>query len=81
MYNMLASIIKERTYSFLDTSNILWAKQKGRSKVSYSSKDQFLINKMLLENSRSNHRNLSTAWIHYRKTFDSGANSGILKVL
>ena len=80
MYKMLTSIITERTYSFLDTNNILPAEQ-GCRKGSYGCKDQLLINKMLLENSRSHHRNLSTAWVDYRKAFDSVPNSWILIVL
>lgn len=36
---------------------------------------------MFLGNSGSNHRNLSTAWIHYRKCFDSFPHSWNLKVL
>ena len=61
MYEILTSIVTERTYNYLDTKNIL--EQKGYKKGSYGCKDQLLINKMLLENSRSCHRNLSTAWI------------------
>ena len=71
MYKILTSIVTERTYNFLDTNNILPSEQKGCKKGSYGCKDQLLINKMLLENSRTCHRNLSTAWIDYRKAFDS----------
>lgn len=59
--------ITEITYSLLDTNNILLAEQKGCMKRSYSCKDQFLINKMLQENSGFNHRNLSTAWTDIAK--------------
>ena len=61
MYKILTSIITERTYNFLDNNNILPTKQKGCKRVSYGCKDQLLINKMLLENSRSSRKNLSTA--------------------
>ena len=36
---------------------------------------------MLLENSRTGHRYLSTTWIDYRKAFDSVPHTWILKVL
>ena len=63
MYKILTSIVTEGTYNFLDTNNILPLEQKGCKKGTYGCKDQFLINKMLLENSRTCHRNLITAWI------------------
>ena len=62
-------------------NNILPSEQKGCKKGYYGYKDQLLINNMLLENSRFNHRNLSTAWIDYRKAFDSVSHTWILKVL
>ena len=71
MYKILTSVITERTYNFLDDNNILPTEQKGCKRGSYSSKNQFLINKMLLENSRCSCKNRSTAWIYYRKAFDS----------
>ena len=63
MYKILTSIVTEGTYNFLDTNNILPLEQKGCKKGTYGCKDQLLINKMLLENSRTCHRNLITAWI------------------
>ena len=47
----------------------------------YGWKDQLLISKMLLGNSRSSCKTLSTAWIDYRKTFDSVPHSCLLRVL
>ena len=81
MYEILTSIFTERTYNFLDTNNILPSKQRGCKKKSYGCKDQLLINKMLLENSRICHTNLSTTCIGYRKSFDSTPHKWILKVL
>ena len=62
-------------------NNILPSELKGCKKGYYGYKDQLLINNMLLENSRFYHRNLSTAWIDYRKAFDSVSHTWILKVL
>ena len=39
------------------------------------------MNKLLLEKSLYDHRNLRMAWIDYRKAFDSVPHSWILKVL
>ena len=64
MYKILTSIIIERTYNFID-NNILPTEQKGCKRGSYGCKGQLLINKMLLENSRSSCENLITAKIDY----------------
>ena len=55
--------------------------QKGCKKGSYGCKDQLLVNKMILEHYRKMKRNLSTAWIDYRKAFDSVPHSWILKTM
>ena len=81
MYKILTSIVTERTCNLLDTNNILPSEQEGCKKGSYGCKDQLLINKMLLENSRTCHRNLSIAWIDYRKASNSVLHTSILKVL
>ena len=81
MHKILTSTVTERTCNFLDVNNILPSEQKGCKKGSYGCKDQLLINKMLLENCCSCHKNLSTAWIDYRKAFDSVSHARILKVL
>ena len=55
--------------------------QKGCKRGSYGCKDQLLINRMPMENCQKNHRNLSIAWIDYRKTFDSIPHGWILRAL
>ena len=81
IYKILTSIITERTYNFLDNNNILPTEQKGCKRGSYGCEDHLLINKMLLENSRSSCKNLSTTWIVYRKACDSVPHSWLLRVL
>ena len=39
------------------------------------------LNKMILENAKSKRKNLSTAWIDYKKAFDSVSHSRILRCL
>ena len=55
--------------------------KKGSKRGSYGCKEQLLINKMTLQNCRRNKRNLSSAWIDYKKTFDSVPHSCIIKIL
>ena len=40
---------------------------------------QLIINNAILENCKKRKKNLSTAWIDYRKAFDSEPHSWILK--
>ena len=81
VYKILTSIVTERAYNFSDNNNILPTEQKGCKRGSYGCKDQLLINTMLLENSCSRRKNLSTAWIDYRKAFDSVPHSWLSRVL
>ena len=80
-YKVLTSIITERTYSHLEEINLMPAEQKGCKKGSYGCKDQLLINKMILEECQNKRKNLSTAWIDYRKAFDSIPHSWIIKAM
>ena len=57
------------------------AEQKGCKNSSYGCKDQLFINKMILEECQNKRKNLSTAWIGYRKAFDSIPHSWIIKAL
>ena len=81
MYKLITSISTERLYQFLDSNNILPEEQKGCKRGSYGCKDQLLINKMILENCHTKQKNLSTAWIDYKKAFDSVPHDWIIKSL
>ena len=78
-YKILTSILSERTYKHLLNNDLFPSEQKGCKKNSYGCKDQLLINKMILQNCKNQKRSLSTAWIDYRKAFDSVPHSWILK--
>ena len=80
-YKLLTSILSERTYKHLDENDLLPLEQKGCRKGSYGCKDQLLINKMILENCKTKLRNMSCAWIDYRKAFDSVPHDWILRSL
>ena len=55
--------------------------QTGGKIDHYRCKDQLMINSAILENCKMRKKNLSTAWIDYKKTFDSVPHSWILKCL
>ena len=80
-YKMLTSIITERVYNHLDENDLLPKEQKGCRKGSYGCKDQLLINKAIIEDAKKKKKNLSKAWIDYKKAFDSVPHDWILKCL
>ena len=82
-YNLQAAhpILTERTYTFIESNDLFPIEQKGCKRGSYGCKDQLLINRMIIENCKTRHRNLSMAWIDYRKTFDSVTHDWIVKAL
>ena len=55
--------------------------QRRRKKDCYGCKDQLMINNAILGNCKKRTKNLSTAWIDYKKAFDIVPHSWILKCL
>ena len=62
-YKVLTSILIERSYIHITKNDIIPEEQRGCARNSYGCKDQLLINKMIMK------KNLSMAWIDYRKTY------------
>ena len=63
-----------------ETITILPIEQKGCKHGSYGCKEQLLINKMVIEDCKSR-KNITTAWIDYKKSLDSVPNTWIMKCL
>ena len=63
----------------MEQQDIFPIEQKGCRRGSYGTEDQLLINKMILENAHTKHRNLSIAWIDYKKAFDSVPHEWIIR--
>jgi len=80
-YKILTSILTEKIYEHLDSNGLLPIEQKGCRRGSYGCKDQLLINKAILEEVRASKKNLTTAWVDYKKAFDSVPHDWILKSL
>ena len=80
-YKALTSILTERTYNYMEQNELFPKEQKGCRRGSYGSKDQLLVNRMILESCHRGRRNMSTAWIDYKKAFDSVPHSWIIKSL
>ena len=80
-YKWLTGIIGDAIYDHLEHGNYLENEQKGCVRNRLGTKDQLLINKTILEDCRKRKRNLSMAWIDYKKAFDSVPHSWVLKCL
>ena len=80
-YKVLTSILTETSYSHMIKNNILPEEQRGCARNSYGCKEQLMINKTIIEDCKKKKKNLSMAWIDYKKAFDSIPHSWILKTL
>ena len=80
-YKWLTGIISDAIYDHLTMGNYLEGEQKGCIRNKLGTKDQLLINKTILENCKRRGKNLSIAWIDYKKAFDSVPHSWILRCL
>ena len=78
-FKILTSVITDSLYSHLEKEAIMTSQQRGGKKDCYGCKDQLMINHAILENCKKRKKNLSTAWIDYKKAFDSIPHSWILK--
>ena len=80
-FRILTSFITDRLYNHLEKESIMTPEQRGGKKDCYGCKDQLMINNVILENCKKKKKNLSTAWIDYKKAFNSVPHSWILACL
>ncbi|XP_065055326.1 uncharacterized protein LOC135683871 [Rhopilema esculentum] len=81
MWKILAGIVSESLYHHLENEKLLPEEQKGCRKQSRGTKDQLMIDKMVMKNCRRRLTNLCVAWIDYRKAYDMVPHSWILACL
>ena len=81
MYKTLSLIITDRTYVHLKDSGLLGSEQKGCKRGPCGCKDQFLLNKMIIQDCRTRKRNLTASWIDYKRAFDSVPHRWTIKTL
>ena len=81
MWKLMTGMIAEKVYEFLDTNDILPVEQKGCRRKSRGTKDQLLIDKMILQDCRRRHTNLAMAWVDYKKAYDMVPHSWIIECL
>ena len=80
-YKLLTGVIASAMQEHLEQHGLLFEEQKGNKRNARGTKDQLLIDKAILKNSRSRKTNLHVAWIDYKKAFDSLPHSWIAKCL
>ena len=73
--------IVEEVYGFLDTNLLLPQEQKGCWRKSRGKNDLLFIDKMIMREVKMRKRNLSMAWIDYRKAYDMVPHSWIIDCL
>ena len=78
LWKLLTGIINEKYYYHLNQQNLL---QKCCRRKTRGTKDQLLINKTVVINSRRRKTNLNVAWIDFRKAYDMVRHNWILKTL
>ena len=70
IWKLLTSILAKELYEHLEKTNSLPWEQKGCRKGSRGTKDQLLIDKMIVKDCKRRLTSLAVAWIDYRKTYD-----------
>ena len=80
-FKILTSVITDRLYNHQENESIMTPEHRGEKKDCYGCKDQLMINNVILEHCKKKKKNLSTAWIDYKKAFDRVPHSWILACL
>lgn len=70
MWKTLTGIINEKVYKQLDERDLLPPEQKGCRRGSRGTKDHLLLDKMITKQAKAKKKDLSMAWIDYKKAFD-----------
>ena len=81
MYKIITAAISGKMYNHLQQHDLLPIEQKGCRKGSYGCKELLLLNKIILKNAKQHRRNLSVAWIDYKKAYDSVPHDWLLRAL
>ena len=81
VWKLLTSIIYQKIYFHLHSNNLFPLEQKGCLRRSRGTKDQLLIDKLILCDAKKKRKNLCMAWIDFKKAFDSVPHDWILKCL
>ena len=77
----MTGMIPTSVYEYLEIYKLLPLEQKECRRNRRGTKDQLLIDKMVLNYSKKRHTNLGMTWIDYKKAYDMILHSWILESL
>ena len=77
----MTGVIADNIYAYMESNNKLPEEQKGCRRKCRGTKDQLLIDKMILKDCKSRQKNLAMVWVDYRKAYDMVPYSWILECL
>ena len=69
IWKLSTGIIAEKLYDHIDQENLWPEKQKGSRHRSQGTKDQILVHKAVISNSKRRKTNLNVAWIDFKKAY------------
>ena len=81
LWKLFTSLISEEIYKHLETNHLLPEEQKGCRKRSRGTKDQLIIDKMIIRKCKRRKTGLAMGWVDYKKAFDMVPHSWLLKCL
>ena len=81
LWKLMTGIISESIYGFLDRNGILPNERKGCKRQFRGTRDQLLIDKLVLKDCMKRHTNLTMGWVDYRKVYDVVLHSWIEECL
>ena len=80
-WKLMTGIVTDSMYEFSVENGALPVEQKGCRRKSRGTKDQLLIDKMVLADCKRKHKNLAVAWVDYKKAYDKVPHSWIIESL
>ena len=81
MWKLLSGIFADRVYDHLLNNQLLPEEQKGARKKSRGTKDQLLVDKTILKETKKLKKNVAMSWIDYKKAYDMVPHSWIKEIL
>ena len=75
MWKLLTAVTAEEMYNYPEREKILPEEQKRCKEGRRRTKDQLLINKMVLTDCKKRYTNISMAWVDYRKAYHLAPHS------
>ena len=81
MWKLLTGVMSDEIYQHLESNRLLPSEQKDCRRNSRGTKDQLLIDKMIIGNCKRRLTGLGMAWIDFRKAFNMVPHTWITKYM